>query len=242
MSDEGNGKITLPYKWRDEEGEFDLTNPNDLEQVKQLVNKGYGYQKGQEELKAVKGELSRIKEQSDYWNAIIEEARDTDDSSKVAAALAMVGVKIGKKQSDEEILDEGDKKLDEMNKKIEMLETALYTKYTTDTHSQLEAKYNNGKYPEYKRKEVEDYANKRGIRDFEDAYFIMNKEEIMKMEKEEAQKTTKSHKKKIDQVASDEPGAGALPPKPVEKHKNYGQASSAWLSDPAVTENLFTDE
>jgi len=240
--DEGNGKITLPYKWREEEGEFDLTDPNDLEKVKRLVNQGYGYERGQQELKAVKGDLTKYKEQVEYWNAIIEDAKDSGDTSKVLAALEMTGVKIGKHEEDDTILDEGDKKFQELSKKIEMLEGALYTKYTTDTHSQLEAKYNNGKYPEYKRKEVEDYANKRGIRDFEDAYFIMNKEEIMKLEKEEAQKTTKSHKKKIDQVASDEPGAGALPPKPVEKHKNYGQASSAWLSDPAVTENLFTDE
>ena len=55
QSGSDNGRIVIPWKWRDEEGELDLSDPNDLEKAKRLVNQGYGYQKGQEELKAVKG-------------------------------------------------------------------------------------------------------------------------------------------------------------------------------------------
>ena len=74
QSDKDKGKITIPWKWRDEEGELDLTDPNDLEKAKRLINQGYGYEKGQQELKAVKGDYEKAQEQIDYWNNLIEDA------------------------------------------------------------------------------------------------------------------------------------------------------------------------
>jgi hypothetical protein len=241
---EGKGKITIPWKWRDEEGELDLSDPNDLEKAKRLVNQGYGYEKGQQELKAVKSDYTKAKEQIDYWNGLIEDAKDSGDTSRVLAALEMSGIKVGKidADDDEAVLDAGDKKFKELEQKYTKLEAALYNKYTADTHSQLEAKYKDEKYPEYNRKEVEDFANKKGIRDFEDAYFIMNKEEILKAQAKEDKDKSKKHSEKINKVASIEPGAGTLPAKPVEKHTDYAKATDGWLSDPTVTENLFDEE
>lgn len=244
QSDSDNGRIIIPWKWRDEEGELDLSNPTDLEKAKRLVNQGYGYEKGQQELKAVKNNLTEAQTQIEYWNSLIEDAKDSGDTSRVLAALEMSGVKLSKTDSkdDEIVLDEGDKKFKELENKINSLEGALYNKYTTDVHSQLEAKYNDGKYPEYNRKEVEDFANKKGIRDFEDAYFILKKEELLKAQLEESKDKTKKHADKVAKVASKEPGVGDLPPKPISKHKKYTQTSADWISDPAITENLFTDE
>ena len=241
---EGNGRIVIPWKWRDEEGELDLTNPNDLEKAKRLVNQGYGYEKGQQELKAVKGNLEQAQTQIEYWNSLIEDAKESKDTSRVLAALEMSGVKLSKTDSNDDdiILDKGDEKFKELENKINSLEGALYNKYTTDVHSQLEAKYGNGKYPEYKRKEVEDFANKKGIRDFEDAYFIKNKEELLKAQLKESKNTTKKHADKVNSVASKEPGVGDLPAKPIARHKKYSQASGDWVKDPALTESLFTDE
>ena len=184
QSDKDKGKIIIPWKWREEEGELDLTDPNDLEKAKRLINQGYGYEKGQQELKAVKGDYEKAQEQIDYWNNLIENAKETKDTSRVLAALEMSGVKMDKVDPDDDaaILDVGDKKFKELEQKIAGLEGALYSKYTTDAHSQLEAKYSDGKFPEYNRKEIEDFANKKGIRDFEDAYWVMNREELMKME------------------------------------------------------------
>jgi len=241
---EGNGKIILPYKWRDEEGNLDLSNPTDLERAKRLINQGYGYEKGQQELKAVKSEATELKQQIEYWNGLIEEAKESGDTSKVSNALELAGVKLSKKDSadDDLVIDEGEKKFDELTKKIDRLETALYQKYTGDIHAQLEAKYNNGIYPEYNKKEVEDFADKKMIRDFEDAYWIMHKDAILeaqeKIKKDEANK----HKKKIDKVASTPPGGGDLPPAPAKRHKNYGDATKDWLNDPEVTGNLFLPE
>jgi len=241
QSSKDNGKITIPYKWRDEEGEFDLTDPNDLEKAKQLINKGYGYQKGQEELKTVKGELEKAKGERSYWNDLILEAEKTGDNTKVTAALEMSGLKLDK-EADDGIIDEGNKEVKELAKKIESLEGALYTKYTTDAHTQLEAKYGNGKYPEYNRTEVENFANKKGIRDFEDAYFIMNKEDLMKMEVKDDKDKNKKHLDKIKKVASKEPGSADMPTKPIERHTNYGKATEAWLGNTEITEGLFIDE
>ena len=241
QSDKDKGKITIPWKWRDEEGELDLTDPNDLEKAKRLINQGYGYEKGQQELKAVKNEYEKVKEQVEYWNGLIEDGKDSGDATKVFAALEMSGLKMDKINPDDPdaILDEGNKELKELTKKVESLEGALYSKYTTDAHSQLEAKYSDGKFPEYNRKEIEDFANKKGIRDFEDAYWVKNKEELMKMEVKDDKDKDKKHSAKVKKVASKEPGSGEMPVKPVEKHTNYGKATDAWLEDPIITESLF---
>jgi len=243
-SDDGKGKIVIPWKWRDEEGELDLSDPNDLEKAKRLINQGYGYEKGQQELKTVKGELVDYQKQLQYWDSLVEDAKETGDSSKVLAALEMVGVKVNKAQKDDDdfLVDEGSKRLEEVQKKVDQLEQALYNKYTTDQHSQLEAKYNDGKYPEYKRKEVEDFANKKGIRDFEDAYFIMNKDDILKMEKSTELDKHKKHADKIRAAASKEPGTSNLPPKPPPKFERYSDVTKDWTSDPSITENLWVDE
>ena len=242
QSQEGKGKITIPFKWRDEEGELDLTDPNDFEKAKRLINQGYGYEKGQQELKAVKGNLEQAQTQLEYWNSLIEEAKESGDASRVLAALEMSGVKVGKNSDDDVVIDKGDDLINELKKEIKQLKDAfVYTKYE-DMHSQLEAKYNDGKYPAYNRKEVEDFANKKGIRDFEDAYFIMNKDELLKIEKEIEKDKKKKHEDKVKTAASKEPGVSDLPPKPVTKHKNYGKTSADWLKDPIYAENLFTDD
>ena len=248
QSGKDNGKIIMPYKWRDEEGEFDLTNPNDFEKAQQLVNKGYGYQKGQEELKTVKRELEKAQGDLSYWNELILEAEKTGDSSKVDAALEMSGVKRNK-SDDEEIMDEGNKEMQEVLNKVQSLEKKLldsetrqYNAWAADAHTQLEAKYGNGKYPEYNRTEVENFANKKGIREFEDAYFIMNKEELMKAEVKDDKSKSKKHLDKIKKVASKEPGSGEMPPKPMERHTNYGKATEKWLGNTEITESLFIED
>jgi len=246
---DGNGRIVLPWKWRDEEGELDLSNPTDLEKAKRLINQGYGYEKGQQELKAVKGDLEKAKTDLEYWSSLIEEAKTTGDTSKIQHALELLDVKFSKKQSndDDYVLDEGDKKFEKLSEKVERLEGALYNKYTTDMHSQLEAKYNGvnssgGKYPEYNRKEIEDFANKRGIRDFEDAYLIKYHDDLIKLRLDEDKNKDKKHADKIKKAASKEPGSGEIPPVPPSKHKDYKKASADWIKDSGITENLFTDD
>ena len=176
------------------------------------LNLAYGYEKGQIELKAVKEELGSIKKEYDHWNQLVGEAQQSGDSTRVQAALEGVGVKFSKAQKDDDddiILDEGDKRLkaleEKYDKKLESLEGALYNKYTTDVHSQLEAKFNDGKHPEYNRKEIEDFANKKGIRDFEDAYLVMKHDELIKMQLEENKGNKKKHADKVSKVSSKEP-------------------------------------
>lgn len=243
--DLGNGKVILPFKWRDEEGSLDLSDPNDLEKAKRLVNQGYGYEKGQVELKAVKSEADELKTQIEYWNGIIKEAKETGDTSRVVGALEMEGVKLSQKQSDDDnlVIDESDKKFDEMTKKLDRLETALYQKYTGDIHTQLEAKYSKDSgYPEYNKKEIENFADKKGIRDFEDAYFIMNRDKIQEAQEKIKNNESNKHKSKIKKVASDPPGGGDLPPAPIKHHKNYGDVTKEWLKDSEIAGNLFLDE
>jgi len=242
---DGNGKIILPYKWRDEEGQFDLSNPNDLDKVKRLINQGYGYEKGQQELKAVKSELDAAKQSIDYWNGLIEEAKDSGDTARVQAALEMAGVKLSGKraQDDDLIMDEGEKKYIELKKEMEQLKNALYNKYTGDIHTQLEAKYNNGNYPEYNKKEVEDFADKRGITNFEDAYLILHYDKIAELKAKADKDGKDKHRDKIKKVASPEPGTGGqIPKEPPKRNKNYTDVTREWMNDPEITGNLFTDE
>ena len=244
-----NGKITIPYKWRDEEGELDLTDPTDLDKAKRLINQGYGYEKGQSELKAVKGDLEKAQSDLEYWNELILEAEKTGDNSKVDAALEMAGVKRDKDADDDGVLDEGSKELKEVKKQVASLEAKLtqseerqYNTFVSDAHTQLEAKYNDGKYPEYNRTEVEDFANKKGIRDFEDAYYLKNREELQKMGMKDDKSKDKKHLNKIKKVASKEHGTGDIPQKPVERNTNYGKATEDWLGNTEITEGLFIDE
>jgi len=241
----GNGKITVPWKWNDEEGVeiIDPNDPNDMEKLSRKFNQAYGYEKGQSELKAVKSDYSRAQEQLEYWNALIEEGKESGDTSRVLAALEMSGLKLSKSDSydDDVVMDEGSKQIKDLAAKVASLETALYSKYTTDAHTQLEAKYSDGKYPKYNRKEVEDFANRKGIRDFEDAYFVMNKDELLKIESKNDKDKDKKHLDKIKKVAVKEPGSGDLPKPPIERHSDYGKATETWLSDPAITESLFDD-
>jgi len=251
--EQGKGKITIPWKWNDEEGvdTIDLDNPNDLEKISRKWNQAHGYEKGQSELKAVKGEYSKAQHDLEYWNSLLEEGKTSGDTSRVLAALESYGLKLNKSDSrdDDVIMDEGSKQLRELletvkeqGAKVTNLESALYSKYTTDTHTQLEAKYGNGKYPEYNRQEVEDFANKKGIRDFEDAYFVMNKDAIMKMEVKSDKDKDKKHLDKVSKVAVKEPASGTLPPKSVERHTTYGDATQSWTTDPTYAENIFTDD
>ena len=248
--EEGKGKITIPWKWREEEGEdvIDLNDPNVQEILSKKWNQAHGYEKGQQELKAVKNDLKEKETQLNYWSGLVDDAVQSGDPSRVQAALESVGVKFTKAQSDDDdfVMDTADKKLESMKqefeKKINQLEGALYNKYTEDAHSQLEAKYSNGKYPEYNRKEVEDFANKRGIRDFEDAYRVMNYDELVKVEKQMGEDKSKKHKDKIKIVAQDEPGSGGLPQPKPEKHTDYNKTWADIKKNPAIMENLFTDE
>jgi hypothetical protein len=241
---DGNGKIVLPYKWRDEERSFDLSDPNERAKASELLSKAYGYEKSQEQLKAVKGELADVSKQVEYWNGLIEEAKDSGDTSRVLSALEMAGLKVsGKKAEDDDfILDESDKKVEELQKKLDRLEGALYAKYTGDIHAQMEAKYNNGTYPEYNKKEVEDFADKRGITNFEDAYKIMHMDELMELKAKADKDKNDKHRNKINRVAQPEPGTGKLPPNPPKRHKNYGETTKDWLNDPEIVGNLFLED
>jgi hypothetical protein len=248
QSVEDKGIVTLPYKWRDEEGELDLTDPTDLEKAKRLINQGYGYEKGQSELKTVKGELEKERADLEYWNGLILEAEKTGDNTKVIAALEMSGLKWDK-ENDDETLDEGNKEIKEMKNKINSLEAKLteaesrqYNAFVSDAHTQLEAKYSDGKYPEYNRTEVEDFANKKGIRDFEDAYKLKYYDELHKVESKNDKDKDKKHRNKIKIVASKEAGSGEIPTKPIEVHTNYGKATQKWLGNAEITEGLFIDE
>ena len=249
--DLGKGKITIPWKWNEEEGvdTIDLSDPNDLEKLSRKWNQAHGYEKGQSELKTVKGDYSKAQEQLEYWNSLLEEGKG-GDTSRVLAALESYGLKLSKSdsQDDEIIMDEGSKQLKELletvkeqGAKMSSLESALYSKYTTDAHTQLEAKYGGGKYPEYNRKEVEDFANKKGIRDFEDAYKLKYFEELKKMESKNDKDKDKKHSDKVKKVAVIEPGSGELPANKPEKHSDYGKATNSWTSDPTITENLYVD-
>ena len=239
---EGNGKITIDWKWRDEEGQLDLSNPTDLEKAKRLVNQGYGYEKGQQELKAVKDEKEKYEQQVEYWNGLIEDAKDSGDPTKVAAALEMAGVKMSKSIDDDDIMDAGEKRFKDLEAKYEKVEAALYSQFSNNAHAQLEAKYSSGNYPKYNQKEVEDYANKKGIRDFEDAYRLMNYDEIIKADAKVNVDKGKNHSDKIRLVAEKNHGTGIIPDKPIEKHTDYGKASAGWINDPGIAENLFVDE
>lgn len=249
-------KLTMPGG---SEKEYDLENPEDFKRYNELASKGLGFESGQTKLKEVSEERDSLKarqENYDYWQNVLTKAQNGDPSG-LTASLKQMNINIPKEHKDdpdEFLLDEGDKIIktlkqeidglkSTLDKRIGVVEGAVFTNYMDSEHARLEAQFNgkDGK-PAYDRKTVEAFGLKEGIQDMEKAYKLMNMEALIEFEQSKMDK----HKQKIDKVKSDEPGGGGEPPKPGKvfdkKSGGYEAANDQWEKELGQSgESLYTD-
>jgi hypothetical protein len=227
------------------EKEYDLENPEDFKRYQELASKGLGFESGQTKLKEVSEErdsLAAKQENYDYWQQVLAQAQN-GDTSGLTASLKQMNINIPTEKKDDPddfLLDEGDKVLQglksqidglqaKLDKRLDVVEGAVFTNYMDSEHARLEAQFN-GKdgSPAYDRKSVEAYGLKEGIQDMEKAYKLMNFDALLEVEQSKVDK----HNKKIDKVKSDEPGGGGEPPKPPKvydkKAGGYEAANDDW--------------
>ena len=240
MGDESKLIVPLPGG---EEKEFDLTNPDDIKKLGEQASKGYGFEKGQTELKSLKDAKEKADEQLTYWQNLVEHAKDSGDPAQVVAALKMVGVDL-KTETDDNITEQDvdsavNSKIDDLNTKIDKLETALYSRVTDDEHKALESKYD-----DYNRKAVEEFAKNRGIMRFEDAYLIMNQDSLAKRKYEQEEKKRLELEKKQAKVGQKPKKGGGLEPTKPKVSGNYDKVTHDWLEDlkSGAADNPFEEE
>jgi hypothetical protein len=240
-------KVTLVMPGGNEK-EYDLENPEDFARYQELASKGLGFESGQTKLKEVSEErdsLQAKQENYDYWQQVLAQAQN-GDASGLTASLKQMNINIPnehKDDPDEFLIDEGDKVVqalkteisglkDTLDKRLGVVEGAVFTNYMDSEHARLEAQFN-GKdgTPAYDRKTVEAFGLKEGIQDMEKAYKLLNLDAIIEVEQSKVDK----HNKKIANVKADEPGGGGEPPKPSKvfdkKSGGYEAANEQWLKD-----------
>jgi len=221
--DKGN---VIKTKWRDEEVVYDLNNLSDDQkaEITTRIQLGWGYEKGQQELKETKNQL-------DYFNRLIANANQSEEGMDllVTTLEKYIGKPLTKKQKEDLVSDDtnvSNKVTEEIQRKLDRLEMALLNKQINDEHASLKAKYS-----DYDPKVVEEFANKRGIMNFEDAYFIMNKEKILSDKEKEILDKAKKQQEKIDKVKSpDDVGGGEINIKKPLK-KDYDEIAKDVIKD-----------
>ncbi len=253
-------KVTL--KFRDEDRVLDLEKPEDFAKIKELAEKGWAFEGGQTQLKEVSMERDELKQQITdaqgkltQWNTVLGEAQK-GDLSQLHEALRRMEIKIpeSKKEDDQFLQDKGDEvlnsiqsKIDDLNntlnKRMDMVEGAVFNQFIDSEHATLEAKYN-GKdgWPAYDRKTVQEFSLKEGIQDMEKAYRELNFDEIIK----EQSVKIGEHKNKIDRVKSGEPAGGGEPPKQRKVHDKgsggYEAANEEWFKEMGQEGKSFKTE
>lgn len=231
--EQGNGEFSgnVTIKWRDELKTFDLSDPDQRQELINKAQMGEGYQKGQEEIKAMKGQL-------DNWNNMLAAAAHDDDAKdKLVGMLeGYIGRPLTKAEEDDlmDTAESGTKKeIKELRENYNKLQQTLYRQAMDNEHSRLKSVYD-----DYNKSEVERYADENGIASFEHAYIVMNKEKLLEKAKKEAQEKGKKQMEKINKVASPEPESGDLNVKP-KKTSNYDEIRQRILKEQRETGKSF---
>jgi len=234
MAEETTLVVNLPGG---KQKEFDISDPEQKAKAIEQISKGYGFEDKSSEYNALKNAKDELQKQLTYWEGLIADARETEDSSKVLAALEMAGLKVKSGTSDDVILDQGSEEVSKLQKEIDDLKNIVLSRANDEEHRALESKYGE----KYDRKAVEEYANKRGVVHLEDAFKLLNMDTLKKDEIDEIER---KYQDKLSKLGVKPPGSGGAPPKPPTVHKSYDEATKAWLADvkAGIAESPFDED
>lgn len=232
--------------------EIDL--PDDLPQeerlkIKQLAEKGILYNKTMHELGEEKRRLAEEKGKLSQVQEVLEKAKNDENYRKTSFIPNLeneLGFKITESQADDLLDDISQnpivvalqKKIDDLEKSQKTDQERQMIREIESAHKVLEGKYNgkNG-MPKYDREEVDKYIAENSFfmpdinQNYEEAYFLANKQKILDAKLKQADDFDKKRKEFLEnnKEPSDISDGGA---KPKEKTpKTYDELAESILEE-----------
>jgi len=239
-----NAPSTLTYNYGGETITVDLSNPESVKLAQDRLSKGHNMEKIAEERNKLREQAAKLQETVDAWNSRLEAAKsDPDEFSRLITDLETY---IGKPLSRQEKQDLANADIsmdDPMAKKLLALEQQ-FNAYQKQQQAQaqeaevraeaqrliaqLDAMEKDAtKYPGFDREKVYEAARKAGTTDFEMVYFYLNRDNLLKSERERIEKEYKelTNKRKAAGTEGDTtPASLKEPPKTFRKIEDVGKS------------------
>lgn len=242
--DKSNAPESITYQFGDDEVTVDLTNPDNLKTVQDLLSKGRKMEKVAEEKNQLKQKVEEYKQTVDAWNARLEAARDdeTARNTLISDFENKLGIKLTKQEKQDLADDEIDfddpvaKKLLELEKKISTYQDQQ-KKQAEESEIKAEAQKmitkldamekDSEHFPGFDREKVYEAARNAGTADFEMVYYYLNRDALIKAEREKVEKEYKdlTEKRKAAGAEGDATPAHLKdPPKTFTKMEDVGRS------------------
>jgi hypothetical protein len=234
----GERNTTIKYVFEGKESDFDISNPDQNEEAKKLIEMGMLHKKKMHGI----AETEKKAQQYDVWENQLEAIRNGSDPEDFINAIQLsTNLKLTleeKKQIEEG--EEGTDLFDKVMKRIDKVEDAQKNVYwegkIENAHNKLIQKYN-GKdgLPVYDIAAIEDYCNKEGfmmkdvVKQYEMAYREINSREIIETlakGKSDRKRQLAADRKMAQTEDGNSPGV-LFDEKPIDvKDKSYSQLAN----------------
>lgn len=200
---------TLTYNYNGETITVDLSNPESVKLAQDRLSKGHNMEKIAEERNKLKKQAEQLQQTVDAWNARLEAAKS--DPNEFDALLKDLETYIGKPLTRQEKQDLADAELDlddPIAKKLLALERQVTTYQEQQKRAAEEAEVraeaqkmiakldamekDSEHFPGFDREKVYEAARQAGTADFEMVYFWLNRDSLIKAEREKVEKEYKA--------------------------------------------------
>jgi hypothetical protein len=235
MSEENGNKTTpdksnvplVTYKYGDQEVSLNLSDPEQLKTASDLLAKGRNMEKIAEERNKLREDNERLQEMVDKWNDTLEAAKDDDEAlgelqEKIEGYIGRPMTKTEKSDLRVQLDDTDDSDpVTRMNKRLESFiaeqekKEKLREKATKEEELRKDAQEmvanldrmakDTEHYPNFDKDAVYKKARDAGTTDFEMVYYYLNRENMIKAEREKIEKEYKDliDKRKLAHTESD---------------------------------------
>jgi len=250
MSEETNGtqsqdsKVVFKYQGEVVD-ELDWNVPADREKIVQRAHRGIMYDK-------VADDLHAAKKERDTWEGLLEGAKS--DPEKLTQLVGMIEGYIGKPLTEKQVAELHDDaytddlstnpvvkklqaELNAMKEQTEKAQAAAVSQEIQRIHKNLMVKYDGSSgLPKYEVDEVEKYITDNSFylknidENYEQAYFMLNKDKILAAERKKALEDNKKLKVGDDGIGRAEEAAASLKEQ-KEKPKSYDDIVNAVLRE-----------
>ena len=249
--DKSNAPASITYNFGGEEITVDLTNPDQLKQVTDLLSKGRKMETIAEEKNRLKAEKEALQEKIDKWENRLDAARD--DPTEFRALVTDLEEYIGRPltqvekqdlQTDIDDLDDPVLKLQkqfedykaEQERKEQLREKKIAEERNLSHAKQLVAELDRMeadkvKYPGFDREAVYNKAREDGTTNFEMVYYFLNKDQFIKAEREKIENEYKELTDKRKAAATESDTTPASPQDAPKTFKKFEEASESVKED-----------
>ena len=199
--EDGSGAASISYKFRGEDEELDLSDPEQYQRAKALLEKGRLYDEKMHEM----AEIKRKAENYDTWADFLDGVRNGEISTEeLIKTFDNYGIKLtsaekkalqddidyGTDEARPEIVNKLESKLNTVEKKLQELELEKLSVQIQNAHKVLSQKYDGRDgMPKYDSEEVAKYAAENGIyspdpvKQYELAYYDLYRDQILEAQR-----------------------------------------------------------